>query len=225
LKSDNDDLEKVLKQLSLLRVTLYLSFLVAMGTTALAFASPLVQILGFGHIVSGPAVQSTAENATAATTTLYSSIVTAAVTGSTSTEYGVAAPTSANWPNYYGFTALISWVLFGATLIWRGHVRSVWGQSRFSYDTFRLLVKMRGAQTRLKLMRSLNPPKNKLQLATALAINWKAVDKHVQVLEKNGLIQTASTSGTATFYEVTEKGRNLLQVLEELNIDTPPQSN
>jgi predicted transcriptional regulator len=103
-------------------------------------------------------------------------------------------------------------------------VRSVWGQSRFSYDTFRLLVKMRGAQTRLKLMQSLNPPKNKLQLATALAIDWKAVDKHVQVLEKNGLIRTASTSGTATFYEITEKGRSLLQVLEQLNTDTLPQA-
>ena len=221
MKSDSDELKKLLKQSSLLRVTLYVSFLFAIGTTALTFASPLLQILGFGHMVSGPAAPTTAENATAIT--VYSSTVTAAVTASTSTGYSMATPTTAYRLNYYGFTALISWVVFGAALIWRGHVRSVWGQSRFSYDTFRLLVKMRGAQTRLKLMRSLNPPKNKLQLATALEIDWKAVDKHVQVLEKNGLIQAASTSGTATFYEITEKGRSLLQVLEQLNIDTPPQ--
>lgn len=80
---------------------------------------------------------------------------------------------------------------------------------------------MRGSQTRLNLMRSLNPPKNKLQLATALGIDWKAVDKHVQVLEKNGLIQAASTNGTATYYEVTDKGRSLLEVLEQLSADVP----
>ena len=81
---------------------------------------------------------------------------------------------------------------------------------------------MRGSQTRVKLMRSLSPPKNKLQLATALGIDWKAVDKHVQVLTKNGLIQAASTNGTATYYEVTDKGRSLLQVLEQLSNDIPP---
>jgi predicted transcriptional regulator len=225
LKSANNDLKKLLKQLSLIRIVLYLSFLVAMGTTASAFASPLLRNLGFGQIISGPAVQTTAENATATTTTMYSSTVTAA-TALSSTGYtnGVAAPTTVNRINYFGFTALISWVVFGAALIWRGHVRSVWGQSRFSYDTFRLLVKMRGGQTRLKLMRSLNPPKNKLQLATALEIDWKAVDRHVQVLQKNGLIQAASTSGTSTFYEITEKGRSLLQVLEQLNVETPPET-
>ena len=136
-------------------------------------------------------------------------------------EYGrlVLRPTSLL--NYYGWTALFSWGVFGAALIWRGHVRTVWGRSRFSYETFRLLVKMRGAQTRLKVMRSLNEPKNKLQLATALGIDWKAVDKHVQVLEKNGLIKATSTSGTATFYEVTDKGRSLMEVLKQLGADVP----
>ena len=218
MKSDGDDLKKLLRELSLLRVTLCLSFVVALGMTALAFAPPLLQTLGFGHAVPGPAAQTTAANATVATITMYSSTVTASTTGA----YGVPAPTKSSPLNYYGFTALISWVVFGAALIWRGHVRSVWGQSRFSYETFRLLVKMRGAPTRLKLMHSLNPPKNKLQLAAVLAIDWKAVDKHVHVLEKNGLIQAASTSGTATFYEVTEKGRDLLQVLEQLSTDLLP---
>jgi predicted transcriptional regulator len=118
----------------------------------------------------------------------------------------------------YGYTATASWVGFAGALIWRGHIRSVWSKSHFSYDTFRLIVSMRGAQTRLKLLHNLNGPRNKLQLATALGIDWKAVDKHVQVLEKNGLIQPTTTSGTATFYEVTDKGKRLLEVLEELGV-------
>src|SRR5208282_6057440 len=125
---------------------------------------------------------------------------------------------------YYGYTALASWVGFAGALIWRGHIRSVWSKSHFSYDTFRLIVSMRGAQTRLKLLHNLNGPRNKLQLATALGIDWKAVDKHVQVLEKNGLIQPTTTSGTTTFYEVTDKGRRLLEVLEELGVGNSPSS-
>ena len=120
----------------------------------------------------------------------------------------------------YGYTAVASWVGFAGAVIWRGHIRSVWSKSHFSYDTFRLIVSMRGAQTRLKLLHNLSGPKNKLQLATALGIDWKAVDKHVHVLEKNGIIQPTTTSGTTTFYEVTDKGKRLLEVLEELGVGT-----
>jgi predicted transcriptional regulator len=169
-------------------------------------------------IVSTLAASSTGSQTTYLTTTASTTFSYSSTAPIPQGGYSVlSGPTTSTLLNYYGFTALISWAVFGAALIWRGHVRSVWGESRFSYDTFRLLVKMRGAQTRLKLMRTLNSPKNKLQLATALGIDWKAVDKHVQVLEKNGLIQATSTSGTATFYEVTEKGKSLIQVLEQLS--------
>ena len=216
MPSESDEIRRLLKQLFLLRVTLYLSFVVALGTTALIVAPSFFQFSGYGPSVAGPVAQTTFANATAAATTLFSS------TGSTPGGYRViTGPATPNLLNYYGFSALISWAIFGAALIWRGHVRSVWGQSRFSYDTFRLLVKMRGAQTRLKLMHSLDAPKNKLQIATALGIDWKAVDKHVHVLEKNGLIHATSTSGTATFYEVTGKGRDLIQVLEQLGAENP----
>lgn len=206
---ESTEIRKLLRKLYLLRLTLYLSFVVALGTTAFVLAPTLFQFSGSGAGV--PVAQTTFENITA--TTMLTS------TPSASGGYGVVAPTTPNSLNTFGLTALISWTVFGAALIWRGHVRSVWGQSRFSYDTFRLLVKMRGAQTRLKLMHSLNSPKNKLQLATSLGIDWKAVDKHVHVLEKNGLIHATSTSGTATFYEVTEKGKDLIQVLEQLDAE------
>jgi len=69
-------------------------------------------------------------------------------------------------------------------------------------------------------MHSLNEPKNKLQLATALGIEWKAVDRHVHMLERNGLIEATITSGTAVLDEITEKGKRLLDVLEELGADS-----
>jgi predicted transcriptional regulator len=217
LKSNGDELRKQLKQFNLLRVITYLSLLVALGTTA--FLAVSLFLTGYAPL-AGPstaATQTAFANATVATTTtVYSYSSTTTPSGGYSIIAALAMP---NLLTYDGFIAVLSWTVFGAALIWRGHVRSVWGQSRFSYDTFRLLVKMRGAQTRVKLMRSLNSPKNKLQLATALGIDWKAVDKHVQVLERNGLIHATSTNGTATFYEVSEKGKNLMQVLEQLIAD------
>lgn len=227
--SETEDIRKLLRHLFLLRVVLFLSFIVALGATVLVISPTFFQPAGFGPLVPGPAAQT----AFVSTSVVSRASQTTSVTTVTSTTFSfsntglqggysvISTPTAIYPVNYYGFTALISWTVFGATLIWRGHVRSVWGKSRFSYDTFRLLVKMRGAQTRLKLMRSLNQPRNKLQLANALGIDWKAVDKHVQVLEKNRLIQATSTSGTATFYEVTEKGRNLIQLLDELANDLP----
>ena len=227
-RSESDDFRKLLRHLFLLRIVLSLSFIVALGATVLAFSASF-QPLGYGPLVPGPAAQTALFSATmAASATQTISVTTVASTtlafSSTGQQGGrnlIYTPTTVSPVSYYGVSALISWTVFGATLIWRGHVRSVWGKSRFSYDTFRLLVKMRGAQTRLKLMRSLDQPRNKLQLANALGIDWKAVDKHVQVLEKNRLIQATSTSGTATFYEVTEKGRNLIQLLDELGNELP----
>ena len=213
---ESDEIRRLLKQFYTLRLILTLSLVIALGTTALLVAPLFFQRAGLGSAVPVPIAQTSFES----TTTYESSTATMLLTSTRSTR-SVAGPITPSLLNYYGLTALISWTVFGAALIWRGHVRSVWGQSRFSYDTFRLLVKMRGAQTRVKLMHSLDAPKNKLQIATALGIDWKAVDKHVHVLEKNGLIHASSTSGTATFYEVTGKGRDLIQVLEQLGAENP----
>jgi predicted transcriptional regulator len=217
LASEGREVRRLLRQLYLLRLTLYLSLILALGTTVLIVAPTLLQSATQGAAVPGAVTQTTFAATTA------TSFTTATSTPPPRGGYGVVSvPLTPTPLTSFGLTALISWTVFGAALIWRGHVRSVWGQSRFSYDTFRLLVKMRGAQTRLNLMHTLNSPKNKLQLATALGIDWKAVDRHVQVLEKNGLIHSTSTTGTATFYEVTEKGRDLIQVLEQLNAESSP---
>jgi predicted transcriptional regulator len=198
-----DEVDKLRKHLLLNNLILASAFIVGIGAT-------LLTMLALSASYSGPltaAMTATPGNQTLANTvqTIPEPLVPSqiAVQG-------------------YGYTALASWVGFAGALIWRGHIRSVWSKSHFSYDTFRLIVSMRGAQTRLKLLHNLNGPRNKLQLATALGIDWKAVDKHIQVLEKNGLIRPTTTSGTTTFYEVTDKGSRLLKVLEELGVGNSP---
>lgn len=207
-----NELSKLRRRIVIVNVIL-IAALVLAGGTSLAV---LYFVTSPSMAAQGPEGHTMAASQTTASTTETQTYLTTSEQG-----YGPAPLAVAQIsPASYGYVALFSWIAFFGALIWRGQIRSVWSRSRFSYDTFRLLVRMRGAQTRLKLMHSLNEPKNKLQLATALGIDWKAVDKHVQVLEEKGLIHATVTSGTATFYEITDKGKRALEVLEELgNLD------
>ena len=51
--------------------------------------------------------------------------------------------------------ALVSWIFFAGAVIWRGRIRTIWGNRGFSYDAFRLFVRMKGSQTRLKILRGI----------------------------------------------------------------------
>ncbi len=112
---------------------------------------------------------------------------------------------------------LISLSILVGTLIWRGHVRVAWSRSCFDYDTFKLLVRMRGGRTRVNLLRSLGEQKNKLQLAKELGMDWKAVDRNIRILLKYGLIRESESSGKVKYYSLTPDGRKVLELLEELN--------
>jgi predicted transcriptional regulator len=213
-----------------LDLILALAFIAGIVTTSLTLTSYFAARSAPGAAVLTTATFTASATQSATTIEVPTALTTQTLTVSTVTAtstQGSVVPASQYFaqmltlilPQFYGYTALLSWAIFAGALIWRGHVRTIWARGRFSYDTFRLLVRMRGAQRRLKLMHTLDGPKNKLQLASALGIDWKAVDKHVRVLERNGLLQPTGTSGTATFYELTEKGKRALQVLDELGVD------
>jgi len=144
--SDAEDIRKLLRCLFLLRAVLFLSFIVALGATVLVIVPMFSEVAG--PSAAGPVAQTTFLNATATAsatqttliTTVTSSTVSFSNTGQQAGYSAISTPTALYSLNYYSFTALISWTIFGATLIWRGHVRSMWGKSRFSYDTFRHLV-------------------------------------------------------------------------------------
>lgn len=108
-----------------------------------------------------------------------------------------------------------SWICVIGLLVWRGRTRSLWSRLGFDQDVFQLFVKMRGASTRLKLLRSLSSAKDRAQLAEELGIDWKAVDRHVQVLRKYGFIEEKDREGTARFYELTPSGEILLKLIKE----------
>lgn len=103
--------------------------------------------------------------------------------------------------------------------IWRGNTRSRWTENGLCCDVFELLVKMKGGRTRTALLKSLAEPKNKLQLAYDLDIDWKAVDAHVDKLLYYGLVSEIALVGTCKVFAITEKGKNALVLAEEYHLE------
>jgi hypothetical protein len=113
----------------------------------------------------------------------------------------------------------ITWGAVAGTIIWRGKTRSKWSRQGYDYDTFRLVSKMRGSPTRIRLLNAVRDErKNKLQRAKALDVDWKTGNNHTEMLLQARLIEESGVVGTARYYSITENGRKILSLLaaEEL---------
>ena len=101
--------------------------------------------------------------------------------------------------------------------IWRGTVKSQWESLGFDSEMFRLFMRMKGARTRSNLLYALSSPKDRFQLAQELDLDWNAVDYHVVLLNKHGLVHEYSSSGRVKMYSLTTLGESLLRLLGELD--------
>ncbi|MDT7877777.1 MAG: winged helix-turn-helix domain-containing protein [Candidatus Caldarchaeales archaeon] len=126
------------------------------------------------------------------------------------------AETAASW------ISLASWAAVAATLAYKGVVRHLWSKSMFDYSIFRLMVRMRGASTRVRMLRSLERPMNRYQLARELGIDWKTVDRNIELLKSHGLILESQGGAGERFYTLSPYGQKLLDLLEQLS-DEPRQ--
>lgn len=93
---------------------------------------------------------------------------------------------------------------------WRGQVRQDWIKNSVCCGAYEILMKMRGGPTRIRLLKLLAEPRNKLQLANELGIDWKAVSRHMERLLEFGLVSIVTVVGTCTVYSITEKGTRAL---------------
>ena len=114
-----------------------------------------------------------------------------------------------------------SWALVGGVWIWRGRMRSRWESLGFDSGIFDLFIKMKGAKTRLNLMDALSMPKDRLQLAQELGLDWKAVDYHIVLLNRYGLVHEDRAFGNVRLYKLTKQGEVLLQLLKDFEKETP----
>jgi DNA-binding transcriptional ArsR family regulator len=100
--------------------------------------------------------------------------------------------------------------------VWRGKVRSRWESAGFDSGTFELFMTMKGAGTRSNLLSLLpSTPKDRMQLAHELGLDWRAVDYQIDRLYKCGLVQEERAFGKVTLYRLTALGMLLLELLRE----------
>jgi DNA-binding transcriptional ArsR family regulator len=109
------------------------------------------------------------------------------------------------------YFAASAWIGFAIALMWKGSVRTLW--KKYGYDMFRLLVKMRGGTTRVKILQSLSAPKTRLQLARELGLDWKAISRHINVLMKNNLVKEMFKFYNGKYFMITDQGKELLELL------------
>ena len=111
----------------------------------------------------------------------------------------------------------ISWAVVVGAWIWRGRAKSDWTRRGLDQSLFRLLLQMKGGETRTTILKELLTPKDRLQLANDLGLDWATIDYHIQVLLKHGLVQEKTAYGNVKLYELTPVGNTLLNALEEMN--------
>ncbi|HZW84860.1 MAG TPA: hypothetical protein VFE91_03025 [Nitrososphaerales archaeon] len=122
---------------------------------------------------------------------------------------------------YSGIATPVSWILVLGAWSWKGRTRTKWTQAGMDYDAFKLLVRMKGSGTRYQLLKSLETPRDRLQLAKELRLDWKTVDAHIQVLLRYGVIREKVAYGDVKAYELTILGNTVLGLVEELFIESP----
>jgi len=110
--------------------------------------------------------------------------------------------------------APLGWTMVLGLWAWKGKTRSEWSGLGLQYDSFRLFARMRGGPTRVRLLRSLEMPKDRLQLAKDLGLDWKTVDAHVRKLLKEGAVQERMAYGNVKVYELTSTGALILRLME-----------
>jgi predicted transcriptional regulator len=99
--------------------------------------------------------------------------------------------------------------------IWRGRTKAAWSALGFDSEVFELFMRMKGGKTRTRVMISLSMPKDRLQLAQELGLDWKAVDHHIVLLCRYGFVHEQIAYGRVKMYELTSIGKLLLQLLRE----------
>lgn len=110
-----------------------------------------------------------------------------------------------------------AWIAVLGALIWRGKIRSVWSRQGYDYEQFKIVTRMRGSETRIRLLRSLDVPKNKLQLANEFRVDWKTIDNHIKILEKHKLVEEMALVGTSKYYIISGQGKKVLELLSNGN--------
>jgi len=86
-----------------------------------------------------------------------------------------------------------------------------------------LMINMRGAKSRLTLLNHLDKPRQRAELSKLSGLDWKEVDREVDLLQRFGLITLYAESGSVKLYKLSEQGRLMLKLVTELRERMPSE--
>lgn len=109
-----------------------------------------------------------------------------------------------------------SWLIVALALYWKGYVRRIWRLNGLDQEWFGLLVRMRGSRARQRLLRSLGVQRNRFQLAKELKMHWKAVHRHITILQQNGLASEVGRTGRRRLYLATSNAERVMKIIDQL---------
>lgn len=109
-----------------------------------------------------------------------------------------------------------SWAVVSGLIVWRGQIRAKWIGHGLDRDVFRLMVRMKGSQNRVAILRAMSSPVDRNKLAKDLGLDWTTVDHHISILTKYGLVQESLAYGNVRVYHLTNFGTELLKALDEM---------
>lgn len=110
----------------------------------------------------------------------------------------------------------LSWAIVGVAFVVDRNGRRTLKKAGVDDNVYDLMVKMKGAGSRLELLRSMDTPKHRSELAQVTGLDWKEVDRDLDLLEKYGIVAVYAESGAIKMYGLTQQGRLLLSLLGEI---------
>ena len=90
------------------------------------------------------------------------------------------------------------------------------GDNREVYRTFA----SRGGFKRLSIMESMESPRLRNEIARTTKTDWKEVDRNLRILKSIDLVKVQSLHESVSVYELTEKGREVLQLVKTILSET-----
>jgi DNA-binding transcriptional ArsR family regulator len=110
----------------------------------------------------------------------------------------------------------LSWAMVGLAFIVDRNGRLAMRKAGVDEEVYDVMVKMRGAKSRLAILRSMDKPRHRSELAEITGLDWKEVDRDLELLEKYGIVSLFAESGAIKIYGLTQQGRLLVDLLTEM---------
>jgi DNA-binding transcriptional ArsR family regulator len=142
-------------------------------------------------------------------------IIAAGQFGAGPAQTGASGPFSLLW-TYSPHLAVVSWTAVVATIVLGRSGKGIFAKKGFQDEVYNLIVKMRGGESRLAILRSLETPRHRYDLSGATGLDWKEVDRQLSILENYGLVKIHAQSGSVKLYQITEQGRILIKLVDDL---------